>query len=317
MAYVFCTLFDKNYLYRGLALYHSLLTHSPQSTLWVLCMDELSHTVLDRLHLERMHLVQFDVIGDEGLDAVRTSRSPAELCWSSTASWLQFVQTQLPTGAVVAYVDADLFFCSTPEPIFAELGDQSILIHEHRFAPQYKSWEATSGTYNVGLVAFRNDPIGHECLAWWRTKCLDACALDPTNGYCGDQKYLDDWPTRFPGVAVLQHKGGGLAPWNVANYTVQQGPNGVTVDGLPLIFYHFHSLQQTDRRIAGRRLAIASRNYTFTRRQVSLIYGPYVRALAAAAKSVRAVAPDFHSGLQSAGWRELFKYWLRGSVLLA
>lgn len=312
----FCTLFDQNYLHKGLALYYSLKAHCRGFTLWILCMDQATYRVLDRLHLGSVQLVEVESLKDEALLSTRPSRSPAEFCWTCTAPWVQHVLAHVPVDGLVAYLDADLFFYSDPSPIFAELDGGSILIHEHRFAPQYRSWEKTSGVFNVGLVAFRNDRAAHRCLSWWRARCLEACTLNADEGHCGDQKYLDDWPSRFPGVLVLQHKGAGVAPWNIGNYAITGGKGGVTVDGSPLVFYHFHSFKLTARRVLGRRIAIASPSYQFTRKQLALIYRPYLRTLNRADDVIRAIEPGFKAGLQPLSWSEAARCWLRGSLVL-
>jgi hypothetical protein len=171
-------------------------------------------------------------------------------------------------------VDADLNFYSDVKPIYDELGDDSILIVEHRYAPEHEHLAPKSGIYNVGTMAFRNDEKGLVCLRWWRERCLEWCYNRFEDGKFGDQKYLDDWPERFDGVVVLQHKGAGLAPWNVARYKLELNSRPITVDGQTLIFYHFH-----DYKPISRRLAIPAGGYSISPKQALYLYLPYARAL--------------------------------------
>src|SRR5207237_5145326 len=110
--------------------------------------------------------------------------------------------------------------------------------------PPSRKHEAKSGIYTVGWVSFRRDADGLACLRWWRERCLEWCRDRHEDGRFADQKYLDDWPTRFEGVRVLQHKGANLAPWNLSNVTVQIREGRIQADEEPLLFFHFHGLKQ-------------------------------------------------------------------------
>ena len=86
-----------------------------------------------------------------------------------------------------------------------------------------------------------------KVLRWWRNACLDWCYNRYEDGKFGNQKYLDDWTTRFEGVHELEHFGGGVAPWNMQQCMFYKKDGMVIVhekmtgNELPLVFFHFHA----------------------------------------------------------------------------
>ena len=240
----FCTYFDQNYLSRGLALHASLRRHCPSFQLWILCMDEATHAALTRLALPGTRLICQDEFerGDAPLLTAKANRSIVEYYFTCTPSLLLHVLRHHEEVDILTYLDADLYFFSDLEPIFAEFGDRSIGIIAHRFTPEMRHLEFY-GLFNVGLLVFRRDAHGLACMEWWRERCIEWCYNRAEGSRFGDQKYLDDWPNRFPGVVVLAHKGANVAVWNLGNYTVALRSGGVFVDEQPLIFFHYHSLK--------------------------------------------------------------------------
>jgi len=64
-------------------------------------------------------------------------------------------------------LDADCYFFSSPESLFAELNDNSIVIVPHQFSKNNKKLEKNSGIYNAGFVMFKKDNNSLKCLHWW------------------------------------------------------------------------------------------------------------------------------------------------------
>ena len=245
----FCTYFDKNYLPRGLALYRSLQQHCPAFKLWVLCMDQESYRVLGELNLPGVYPISLEAfeLNDDPLRAAKNNRSAIEYYFTCTPSLPLYIFANCPEVDLITYLDADLFFFASPEPLFNEMGAGSVAITGHRF-PRGLEDRKRYGIYNVGWLSFRRDENGLACLHWWRARCLEWCYDREEDGRFADQKYLDDWPTRFERVVVLQHKGANLAPWNLSNYKLRWSKShAVTVDDQPLIFFHFHALKKASR----------------------------------------------------------------------
>jgi len=228
---------------------------------------------------------------DEQLQIAKQGRSLVEYYWTCTPSWILYVLAHNPEIDILTYLDADLYFYSTPSPLYEEFNGHSILIVEHRFAPEYAHL-TNFGIYNVGFLCFRRDYNGLSCLYWWRDRCLEWCHDRVENGKMGDQKYLDDWPTRFQGVVVLQHKGANVAPWNVSNYKITRQNAQIFVDSYPLIFYHFHTFYMINDWI----YIIAKNSYKLTPNIRSLIYAPYILEIRNVMRDIRRISPNFNYG---------------------
>jgi hypothetical protein len=296
---IFCTLFNRLYLPQGIALYRSLeRTMGVDFVLHVLCMDDFSADALDRLGLSRARIIRLDDFEDDALRAARANRTVGEYCWTCTTPLLLNVLERQAPDEVVTYVDADIRFFSSPRAILDELGDRSILIHEHDFDPKYAHLQTVSGRFNVGVVAIRNDREGRACLDRWKAQCLADCSLDPVAGKCGDQNYLDEWPDRYPRLVISAHPGIGLGPWNIDKHRLVEDRNALLVDDRPVVFYHYHALRIWRPLFGIRPVLMARGEYTFTPDVVRTIYRPYGRELWQAISELRAIGSSILHDLQ-------------------
>ncbi len=272
-------------------MYESLAKVCPNFHLYVFAFDDKCLQVLRAMRLQHLSVISLQEFEDPQLLAVKPTRNRAEYCWTCSSSTILYCiqQFKLPH---CTYIDADLYFYNDPNVLMQEMGDHSVMITEHRYTPMYDK-SKLSGKYCVQYITFRNDQHGMEALQWWRNACLDWCYDRHEDGKFGDQKYLDDWTTRFKNVWVLQHLGGGLALWNIQQYEVFMEGEKIRCREISTgkvfepVFYHFHYLKYfTDGTIElGRRLIAPAVKEIF--------YKPYILALETAKKQIQAVDNSF------------------------
>lgn len=290
--YNFCTLFDTHYLTRGLALYYSLEAVCDDFHLYIFAFNDKCYDILKKFNLAKATIIPLKDFEDEELLRVKPTRSIAEYCWTSTSSTILYVLKNYKVESCT-YIDADMFFYSSPKPIFDELGDKSILLTEHRYSPQYNK-AIKAGKYCVQFVTFKNDAHGLEALNWWRLRCIEWCYAKYEDGKFGDQLYLDDWTERFEGVHVMQHLGGGLAAWNVQQYEFSKinnhikGKEILTGKVFDAVFYHFHYLRFFD----NGQIELGRR--TLTKEVKNIFYKPYIKYLDELKSKVNKVDPGFN-----------------------
>jgi hypothetical protein len=296
--YYFCTLFDKNYLYKGLTLYYSLIKHCPDFKLWILCLDSPTYEIFSKMNLEKIELISLAEFEDEELRAVKKTRSAKEYCWTLSPSLPSYIFNNNPEINSIAYIDSDLFFYADPKPLYDELGGGSVLIMEHKLPEGKKNVENDVGKYNVGMMLFNNNAEGRKCLEWWRQRCNEWCynKIEPTR--FADQKYLDYFEEKFKGVVVSKNNGADLSYWNMKNYRgkIKKIGDKIFIGGHELIFFHYSGINfyYPIRKFLPRGPIDA---YTPPSEEKRFIYSIYVKAVYYSIKKILTVDRKFRHGL--------------------
>lgn len=288
----YCTRFDSGYLARALVTWESLREVDPGARLEVVCFDDRCFEALTALAPAGVtyHPLAELEAWDPELAATREGRSWVEYLWTAIPVTPMFA-LERSGAAEVIYIDADLMFFSSPQPILDELGDSTVLLTPARYPAAYP-WLAHCGLYPTQFMPHSRDATSQAAYAWWRERCLEHCSerIEIEANRYADQKYLESWLDRYEGVHVLEHPGGGLAPWNMEAHEITAGgPDApVLVDGLPLIFFHYTRF----RRYRNGRTHIADPRFKVPRNARELIFEPYAERLGEAADRVAGLGMD-------------------------
>jgi hypothetical protein len=289
----FCTLFNSDYFSRGLAMYRSLAATGEDFTLYVYCMDDRVCRILRAMALPGVVPVSLAEFETAALLGVKEDRTVGEYCWTCTPHVIRHALDTFRLAAIT-YVDADTFFYRPPSLLLEELerSGGSILLTEHRFSSGYEGG-IVKGRYCVQFMTLKADERGNAALDWWGDRCLEWCYSHMEEGKFGDQKYLDDWTERFAGTHVLEHPGGGVAPWNIGRYELLSGDDNLcfmekeTHRRFELVFYHFHFLRWY---LNG---FLDFGHYPLPETVKNMLYRPYLAALEEAGAEIAAVDGSF------------------------
>ena len=254
MKTVLCTLFNFNYLDKGLALIDSLGRVSDDYVLYILAMDDDCYRYLQAKNWERVVPIRLQDYEDERLLAVKGERSFGEYCWTCTSFLIAYVLDHYQEPCC-AYIDADMAFYADPALLFGELESRggTVLLTGHRFAWYERDRERVVGKYCVEFNLFVNCESARRVLGLWMEQCLDRCSSDAASDSFGDQKYLDNWVRDYGFVLETEHPGAGIAPWNIARYRLvsHDSPRFQLRQGdrrAALVFYHFAGIKYLERK---------------------------------------------------------------------
>jgi len=270
--YWFCTLFDSNYLYKGLALYRSLSNVCNNFHLFILACDDNCDLILKSLNLENTTIISLSKFETKELLNVKEGRNNAEYYWTCGPSFIYYCLNQFNLDHCT-YLDSDLMFFSSPKPLFDEIGKNSVAITEH-FT---KRTDKLGGRFCVQFVYFKNDGDGMKALTWWLDQCIEWCFARYENGKYGDQKYLDYFPEKFNNVHIIENRGCGVAPWNFKQYKFIDNQNFVFRNKkYKIIFFHFHGIRID---LISNKLILKTITYDLNKQVKDNIFMPYLQLI--------------------------------------
>lgn len=272
---IYCTYFDKNYLLKGMCLLSSFYKYHPKAIFYVLCLDTYTEKILKKLKIKGVKTISLSFLEkyDTELIKVKNTRNIFEYYWTCGPAYLLYLFEVYKPEKLV-YLDSDLFFFSSADPAFNELGNNSIFMVEHRFPNNQSRRINKSGKYNVAFQIFKKDKNGLACLHEWKKQCLAWCYSYYEKGKYGDQLYLNEWPKKYLKVLVSRNIGIDVAPWNVTQYKITKKNDNIFINKDKLICYHFHKFEILENDVYE-----YSTTYKLSRSIIKLIYEPYTKSM--------------------------------------
>lgn len=233
----FSTLFDSNYISKGLALYLSIERHTQDFALYVMAMDRKCQQMLVEIGFKKIVVDCIDDLNDLQITEAQKNRSRAEFCWTCGPYVTDYFlhKYNLPN---ITYLDSDLMFFGSPKIVADELESKRASIG---LTPHFTKFPVF-GKYCVQYVYFKNDEDGEGCLRWWRDECLKWCYAKVRDGKFGDQKYLDYFSSRYNNVCEVENRGVGIAYWNMDYYHFKDGYTIYKSYKWPSVFFHYSGI---------------------------------------------------------------------------
>jgi len=258
--------------------------------LYVLALDTTTKDYLQGLKLENAVIIGMQEFEDDELLSIKPTRSRVEYYWTITPSIIKYTLDKYELDSCT-YLDADMYFYTSPNQLFDELSGSSIGISLHNYSPEYDK-SKISGRFCVQFVYFKNNRHGRKALSWWRDECIKWCFGYSENGKFGDQKYLDYFSELFEEVHIIQHQGCGIAAWNIQKFKFSGDKNitGYTFDNIsfPVIFYHFHNLK-----IDLQKKTVSLIYYKYSPEVINIFYLPFIKKLLLYENSIRNTSYKF------------------------
>jgi hypothetical protein len=235
---VIFTIVSRNYAAQAATLMDSLAVAEPQARRVVVATDGPMPQLESRA----------EVIPAEHLGAPLPAMSVYYDALELNTAVKPFVFKRLLTEPGVTsatYLDPDIFVFRPLDAVRAGLAQSQLVLTPHITRPLLGDANPNdldllrAGTYNLGFASMRNEARPVQLLEWWAERCRFDCRVDLKNGLFTDQKWMDLSPGFVDSVTLIRDPGHNLAYWNLEGRSLFRGPDGWTVDGRPLAFFHF------------------------------------------------------------------------------
>jgi len=237
----FVTIVTRSYLAQARVLAASLAKHHA-IPLYVVCVDE-PQGYFDPV-AEPFHVLRLEQILPEAARPALFYYTPFEVC-NLVRPFLHRYLLEHTSFDRWLYLDADILVRGPLDDAFAAMDDATGLLSPHTIepaAPEVAEVVEASltrcGVFNSGVLGLRRCDEAARFVDWFAERLVRLCFLAERNVYV-DQTWLNFVPIYFPSFAVWKHPGHNVAYWNLHERVLETDGDRITVNGEPLLFFHF------------------------------------------------------------------------------
>ena len=236
-----------NYLPKAAVLTHSLKRTNPGCTFHLLLSDNLPQDTPPATLAAFDHVVTPDKLPIKNLKAWTFGHSVVELCTAVKGAMVEYLFDTVGAERVY-YFDPDIAVLGSLADLNQTLSMHSIALTPHQCEPEEtvqaiidnEICSLAHGVYNLGFLAVRRTDQGLKFARWWAERLRLFCHDDKPRGLFTDQRWVDLAPAFFDDIAILRNPGFNVATWNLTHRKAAgQAPWNITINGNPLVFYHF------------------------------------------------------------------------------
>ena len=236
------TICSNNYMPFARVLMESVRRWHPEAALFVCLCDE--SVVWDGLYEGPFRVVEASELGIPDFRRMSFQYDIMEL--NTAVKPFMFDRLMDDGHDVILYLDPDIsVYARLDGPLDLLAHGASLVLTPHLHAPAELDSDPDditimrSGTYNLGFLGVSRCPEARSVIRWWMRRLRRHCVNQQVDGLFVDQKFMDLVPGFAPGARILHDRAVNLAYWNLNQAMLAEGPDGWTVDGMPLGFFHF------------------------------------------------------------------------------
>lgn len=235
-----------NYVPKARVLAETLKQHNPQIRFCLLINEPVPVGMLDSFDIFD-EVVTIDDLDIPNKQAWIFGHTLVELC-TAVKGFFMLDLLERPECAKALYFDPDIAVFSNIDVVLEALDHASILLTPHQTEPEEtvetimdnEICSLKHGVYNLGFLGVKPSAEGLRFTRWWRDRLYRFCREDFSAGLFTDQRWIDLAPAFFSEIHILRHPGCNVCTWNLTHRHIKGSlEGGFTVNGEPLIFYHF------------------------------------------------------------------------------
>lgn len=238
-----CTIISSNYLPLARTMVQSYRRYHPDGRMFVLLLDRPNDTDLSGEPWETVYADELG-LGDE-LKALRMLYDGYELSMALRPAFVLYLMREKGVEHL-AMMDSDLYFTGKLEGADALLKEHAISIcvsirkpiPEDGFRPQDNDF-ILAGSLNGGFIICRKCDETIRTMEWLWGKLRKSSFYRPYEGFFGDQKWLDLWPSLMDTLGIIKRKEWNVACWNMHERPVTKENGVYRAGGVPMAFFHF------------------------------------------------------------------------------